>query len=145
MVEKYGFEFARNPFERTYRLMSNLDDMHENGAHDYLKFIKFGYGRATDHASKDIRSGYMTREEGVDMVRKYDHVKPMRDLKRWFEYVQISETEFDAICDTFRDPRVWWIEKEKWWKMNVWGEPSDYGDVKLPREAWGKYMGDAHV
>ena len=37
--------------------------MHENGAHDYLKFIKFRYGRGTDHSTKDIRLGYMNREK----------------------------------------------------------------------------------
>ena len=43
--------------------------MHENGIHDYLKFVKFGYGRGTDHSCKDIRAGKMTREEGIEMVR----------------------------------------------------------------------------
>lgn len=131
MHELYGFEFARQPFERTYRSMSNLDDMHENGIHDYLKFIKFGYGRASDHASKDIRSGYMDRDGGIAMVEKYDHVKPRRDLERWLEYVDMSEAEFDATADTFRDPRVWWIEGGQWWKDNLRGGPSAYGPVHL--------------
>jgi N-acetyl sugar amidotransferase len=131
MKDLYGFEFANEKFERTYRLMSNLDDMHENGVHDYLKFIKFGYGRASDHASKDIRTGYMTREHGIEVVRKYDHVKPMKDLNRWLVYTELSEIEFDYIADHFRDPRVWWIEGDKWWKMNVWGIPSAYGPVLL--------------
>ena len=60
--EKYGFEVSKEPFERTYRRGSNLDDIHENGIHDYLKYIKFGYGRCTDHASKDIRSGDLSRK-----------------------------------------------------------------------------------
>ncbi len=132
MRKRYGFEFASEPFERTYRTMSNLDDMHENGAHDYLKFIKFGYGRASDHASKDIRDGLMTRDEAIEIVRAYDHVKPRRDLARWLSYVGISEREFDETADTFRDPRVWWIQDGRWWKHNIWGEPSDYGEVKLP-------------
>ena len=83
VVDRYQWEPARQPFERTYRMFSNLDDMHENGIHDYLKFVKFGYGRATDHSSKDIRAGHMTREQGVAMVRRYDHVKSRRDLDRW--------------------------------------------------------------
>ena len=87
--------------------MSNLDDMHENGIHDYLKFIKFGYGRGTDHSCKDIRAGLMSRDEAIEMVERYDHVKPRKDLERWLEYVGMSEDEFDAIADTFRDPRVW--------------------------------------
>jgi len=120
MKEEYGFEFAREPFERTYRMMSNLDDMHENGLHDYLKYIKFGYGRASDHACKDIRLGYMNRDEGIEMVRKYDHVKPLKDLKRWLEYTGMTEDEFDRIADTFRDPRVWRKENGQWVKDNIW-------------------------
>ncbi len=131
MTEEYGFECARLPFERTYRTMSNLDDMHENGLHDYMKFIKFGYGRASDHASKDIRDGYMTRAEGIEMVRRYDHVKPRRDLERWLEYVDMDETEFDRVADTFRNPRVWWIEDGQWHKHDAWGGASAYGVVKL--------------
>ena len=107
--ERYGFEVGDEPFERTYRKASNLDDMHENGAHDYLKYVKFGYGRCTDHTSKDIRAHAMTRAQGLELVRRHDPVKPS-DLKRWLAYVGMSEQEFDAIADTFRDPRVWWYE-----------------------------------
>jgi N-acetyl sugar amidotransferase len=122
MHREYGFEYARQPFERTYRTMSNLDDMHENGIHDYMKFIKFGYGRATDHASKDIRDGYITRDQGIEYVRQYDHVKPRRDLDRWLQYVGMTEADFDSIADSFRDPRVWRKENGKWIKDNIWDE-----------------------
>jgi N-acetyl sugar amidotransferase len=122
MHEEFGFEYAEQPFERTYRTMSNLDDMHENGIHDYMKFVKFGYGRASDHASKDIRTGYMTRDEGIEMVRRYDHVKPRRDLERWLDYVGMTEAEFDRIADTFRDPRVWRQENGAWVKDNIWDD-----------------------
>ena len=133
VMREYDWEPARQPFERTYRQFSNLDDMHENGIHDYLKFIKLGYGRASDHVCKDIRSGKITREEGIELVRQYDHVKPMRDLTRWLDYVGMSEEEFDATCDTFRNPRVWRIEDGQWVKDNIWGEPSAYGPVALAR------------
>ena len=128
--EIYGWKEAEQPFERTYRTFSNLDDMHENGIHDYLKFVKLGYGRGTDHAMKDIREGRMTREQGIEMIKKYDHVKPYRDLNRWLEYVGMTEDEFDYICDSFRDPRVWRIENGKWVKDNIWGGSSEYGEVK---------------
>jgi len=121
IMKKYDWEPARLPFERTYRTFSNLDDMHENGIHDYMKWIKFGYGRCSDHASKDIRTGYMTREEAIEKVRKYDHVKPYRDLNRWLEYVGMTEKEFDQIADTFRDPRAWSKDQNgNWEKDNVW-------------------------
>ena len=118
VIEKYGFEVSDEPFERTYRTGSNLDDMHENGIHDYLKYIKFGYGRCTDHASKDIRAGKITRSDGIKRASVMDPVKS-KDLQRWLRYVNISEDEFDRIADHFRDPRVW-----KWDSVNGWTKHS---------------------
>ena len=128
-IERYGWRPAQQPFERTYRRISNLDDRYENGAHDLLKFVKFGYGRASDHASKDIRTGYMTRDEGVEMVRRYDHVVS-KDLYYWLEYVGMSEQEFWVTADKFRDKRVWRVEDGQWVKDNIWGGPSPYGPVR---------------
>lgn len=120
VTEKYGWEASPVPFERTYRTMSNLDDRYENGVHDYLKYVKFGYGRATDHACKDIRSGYMTREQGIEMVRKYDHVRSS-DLYHWLDYVGRSEEWFDTIANSFRSPKVWLQDSDgSWHKRNIW-------------------------
>lgn len=129
MIDLYGWMAAEKPFDRTYRSISNLDDMHENGVHDYLKFIKFGYGRCTDHACKDLRAGKITRQQAVMLVKRYDSVRPS-DLDRWLTYVDMTEDEFDQVCDTFRDPRVWWIENGQWYKDNLWGEAAAYGVVK---------------
>ncbi len=121
LVQKeYGWKESATPFDRTYRKMSNLDDRYENGLHDYMKYIKFGYGRASDHASKDIRTGYMDRKTGIEMVRKYDHVIPS-DLQYWLEYVDMEEAEFWEIANSFRDPRVWRKNKKgEWEKDNIW-------------------------
>jgi N-acetyl sugar amidotransferase len=140
MMDKYGFRPNPEPFERTYRLMSNVDDIHENGIKDYLKFLKFGYGRCTDHTSKDIRLKTMTRKEGIKLVRKYDHVIPRKSFDYFLNMTGMTEKEFWPIADTFRDPRVWWIKNGEWWKDNLWGEPSSYGKVHLPKSKWGKYM-----
>ncbi len=136
----YGWRKYQGDFQRTYRKISNLDDMHENGAHDYLKFVKFGYGRGTDHSTKDIRLGYMDREEGIEMVKKYDHVKPTKDLNRWLNYVGMSEDKFDKIADTFRDPRTWYIKNNKWFKENLWGGESSFGEVYLEKHLRDKFI-----
>ncbi len=133
MKDLYDWQQARQPFERTYRMFSNLDDRYENGIHDLMKFIKFGYGRCSDHASKDIRTKYLTREQGIEMVKKYDHVVSS-DLYHWLDYVKMSEDEFWIIADSFRDPRIWWIEGNKWYKDNIWGDPSSFGDVALSKQ-----------
>lgn len=66
---KYDWKQGEKLFERTYRRISNLDDRYKNGIQDLLKFIKFGYRRWTNHASKDIRAGYLTRDESDEMVK----------------------------------------------------------------------------
>jgi len=139
MKDLYGWKESEKPFQRTYRRASNLDDRYENGIHDLLKFVKFGYGRGSDHSSKDVRTGYMTREEAIEMVRKYDHVVS-DDLQYWLEYVDMSEEEFWRTADRFRDPRVWWIENGKWYKDNIWGDSSAYGEVHLSLEEQKKYQ-----
>lgn len=138
MQEKYGFLEAEVPFERTYRKMSNLDDMHENGIHDYMKFVKFGYGRATDHVCKDIRAGKISREEGVVIVEAMDPVKSS-DLGRWLEYVGWTEDEFDRIADRFRDPRVWWIKDGRWWKATLNGQIKEYGPLHLSKKEMERF------
>ena len=139
IAKEYGFKENPTEFERTYRRSSNVDDIHENGIKDYLKFVKFGYGRATDHTSKDIRLGKMTRKEGIEMVKKYDHVKAKMSLSYFLEMTGMSEEEFDITADKFRDPRVWYIKENKWYKKNIWGGESAYGDVYLSKEEREKY------
>lgn len=120
MEKLYGFRINPFPFDRTYQRDSNLNNYHDNGIHDYMKYVKFGYGRATDHACRDIRNGLMTRKEGIEMVRNYDHVVP-GDIGRWLDLVGKTRMEFEKIADTFRDPRVW-VKNEygHWIKDNIW-------------------------
>ena len=103
-----------------------------------MKFVKFGYGRCSDHASKDIRTGYMSRNEGIAMVKKYDHIVSS-DLHHWLNYVNMKEEEFWEIADSFRDPGVWWIKDGYWWKDNIWGKPKNYGEVFLSKKMQREY------
>jgi N-acetyl sugar amidotransferase len=120
MTSLYDWKPSHQPFQRTYRLISNLDDRYENGIHDLMKYIKFGYGRASDHASKDIRTGYLDRSAAIDFVRIYDHVVS-DDLYYWLDYIDRSEAWFWDIANRFRDPRVWRQGTDGLWeKDNIW-------------------------
>ena len=55
----------------------------------------------------------------VFAAHKHDAVKSS-DLERWLNYVDMTEEEFDDICDTFRDPRVWRRTRDGWIKDNLW-------------------------
>ena len=53
----------------------NLDN-YQHGIHDYFKFLKFGFSRATDIASLHIRRGRLTRYEAQQIVRQNDGKYP---------------------------------------------------------------------
>ena len=52
----------------------------------------------------------------------------------------MKKDEFWSIADTFRSNKVWWIENNEWYKYNVWGGSSSYGEVRLKKDLQKKYF-----
>lgn len=99
-VIRSGFKVSERNIETTYTNFENLD-CHSMTVHDYLKFLKYGFGRATDHACLDIRNGDISREAGVRLVQKYDGRYPHQAIRKFCEWVRITQDEFDQITDQF--------------------------------------------
>ena len=101
IVRQHGFAVKEDgPVEGTYTNYENLDEkMH--GLHDYLKFVKYGFGRATDHACIDIRNRRLTREDGLALVKKYDGKYPKLAIADFIEYSGMSKEEIDHVIDSF--------------------------------------------
>jgi N-acetyl sugar amidotransferase len=118
MREKFDFGLHPGPREKSFILHGKTDD-HANNVHDYLKYLKFGYGRATDDASTEIRHGRMSREEAIELVRIYDHVKPST-LETYLTFMQISEEEFFEWIDPMRDLEIWLKDTDGTWIARDW-------------------------
>ncbi len=134
VIDKLNFETGRDR-ERTFNTYSKLEDIHANGLHDWLKFLKFGYGRATDDASNEIRHGRMTREEGIEMVMKYDAARPS-DTDVFLNAVDLTEEELMACVAPMRDPDIWRLDGNGQWKVTdcIGNHINDDGvdSVRLP-------------
>lgn len=91
--------------EGTYTNYENLDESTVS-VHDYLKFVKYGFGRATDHACLDIRNGRITREEGLDLVEKYDGKYPHYGVKHFMDYTGMTKKEIDDVFDEFTNKNI---------------------------------------
>lgn len=91
--------------EGTYTNYENLDGKFV-GVHDYLKFLKFGFGRATDHASIDIRNERISREEAIELIRTYEGKVPRRYLEEYLEFVGMDEDEFYETLDMFTNKAI---------------------------------------
>jgi N-acetyl sugar amidotransferase len=106
IIKKHGFATKEDgPVEGTYTNYENLDEkMH--GLHDYLKFVKYGFGRATDHACIDIRNNRLTRDTAIELVRQYDGKYPHQSIGYFQEYSQLSIEEIDSTIDSFTNPAL---------------------------------------
>ena len=119
-VENTGFQANTERTEGTYSKYSSIDDRVDM-FHYYTTLIKFGIGRATYDAAQEIRNGKITREEGVQLVRRYDQEFPSRYFQEFLEYISISEGEFHSTVDTFRSPHLWERRDGQWrLKHAVW-------------------------
>jgi N-acetyl sugar amidotransferase len=114
MIAKYGYETAEQ--ERTYNTYESIYCWNNASVHDYVKYLKFGYGKVTDHASRDIRLKRINREEGVELVEKFQSVKPAA-LPKFLDWIGMSEHEFFTCIDPFRDLRAWKRNNSGEWEL----------------------------
>ena len=110
IVKQNGFKVKEDgPVEGTYINYENLDEKLV-GLHDYLKYVKYGFGRTTDHVNIDIRNNRLTRKEGIELIQKYDGKYPHFGIKSFIEYSGLSKEEIDKIIDSFTNPLLFSID-----------------------------------
>ena len=119
-TENTGFQSNSERTEGTYSKYSSIDDKIDM-FHYLTTLVKFGIGRATYDAAQEVRNNKITREEGVQLVRKFDQEFPNKYFKDFLEYVSLSESEFHNILDEFRSPHLWEKLDGEWaLKHAVW-------------------------
>lgn len=118
--ENTGFIANSERTQGTYSKYASLDD-EIDGFHYYLAFIKFGIGRATQDSAHEIRDNKITLEEGIQLVKLYDHEFPTNFYKEFLEYCSITDAEVHEILDSWRSDHIW-IKDNGEWKLRhaVW-------------------------
>lgn len=102
MIQKYGYESAQ--LSRTFDSYNDVDCFNYSDVHDYIKYIKHGYGKASDHAAREIRWGRLTREEGIALIERYEHVPP-KNLPLFLEWLGMGEAEFMKEIGRHKNPK----------------------------------------
>jgi len=102
IVKSVGFKEDKITKEGTYDSWENLDVKY-TVFHDYFKFLKFGFGRTTDHVSIEIRYGRMTRDEGLKRIKEFEGKIPTQYLDEFLTESELTKEEFLDICEKFTD------------------------------------------
>ena len=83
--------------------------------HTYFMYLKFGFGRANQDASIEIRRGAMDRSQALNLVRIYDGQYPEKLVESYLEYFKITRDEFDAALDRWVSSKLF-KKSDGYWK-----------------------------
>lgn len=101
---KREYDWREDKVEGTYKRYKSVECIMP-GVHDYSKFVKRGFGRATDHASRDVRMGLLTREEAFELAKKYDSQEP-EALEYYLKITGYTKQEFYDILMSLREGKA---------------------------------------
>jgi len=134
IAKRYGFTDLVGEWRRE----GNIEDYGQIDSisyivHLWMKYPKFGFGRATDIACRWIRSGKITREEGIKLVMKYDHRLDKRSMEDFIAFMGYDARQFWDIVEKFWNKDLFeyvngaWKLKNPLWKLE---NPTSY--LSLP-------------
>lgn len=116
LAQANGFETFHKTVEGSCVNYENLDNL-LHGIHDYFKFLKFGFARASDIASLHVRRGRMTRQDAMEIVRRQDGGFPWTYLDVPLESIlgrlNIPLEEFVKTCDRFTNKALFVRDQNK--------------------------------
>ncbi len=101
MIKEYGYLAAR--FNRTFDTYDHVDCYNFMFLHDWLKYIKHGYSKVTDHACREIRHGRLTRSHASFLVEKYQK-QPVLHIDKFCEWLNIKHSSLNFILNTHKNP-----------------------------------------
>ncbi len=109
IAQANGFVTFDQPVEGSMVNYENLDN-YQTGIHDYFKFLKFGFSRATDIACLHVRRNRITRQDALEIVRAHDGKFPWtylgKPLKDILSPLNMTVDEFIKVCDKFTNKKI---------------------------------------
>lgn len=117
-------------------LTGRTDDLHNLGRYrrytaldsdlqivnQMIKYLKFGFGYATDEICYDIREGRFTREDGKWYVNEYDGLCGQKYIDDACRYLSITESEFWDVVDRYVNTDLFEKRDGRWVKRFTVGE-----------------------
>lgn len=117
MIASHGY--LSSSFERTFDCYDHVDCYNFMDIHDILKLYKHGYSKVTDHASREIRHGRLSRDQGLDLVRRYEQA-PLRHIDKFCDWLGVDRHGLQFMLDEHRNPAFWTEIKPGEWRFHGW-------------------------
>jgi N-acetyl sugar amidotransferase len=85
--------------------------------HTYMMYLKFGFGRANQDASIEIRRGAMERAQAINLVKMYDGQYPQQYIDLYLDYYKMSMQEFNCVLDKWANKNLF-VKTDGHWLPN---------------------------
>lgn len=112
IISKFGYETHIQ--ERTYNTYESIHCFNNATVHDYIKYLKYGYAKVSDHVARDIRLKRISKAEGLILIRKYISVKP-KALSVFLNWLDITEEQFLNFIIPYKDSKAWEQKTDGTW------------------------------
>lgn len=122
MIRLYGYQAA--PLARTFDTYEHVDCFNYMDIHDLLKLYRHGYSRVTDHASREIRHGRLTRSQALKLVRHHE-IQPARYLDLFANWLGMDNASLQFMLNQQRNPRHWQTSSPGEWQFKGWSTLAD--------------------
>jgi N-acetyl sugar amidotransferase len=113
--ESLGFTTYNKFVEGSACDYENLDN-YQTGIHDYFKYLKFGFGRATDILCNYIRRGIISRDDAVEIAKVHDGNYPScylgKTIDNVLDNIDMTIEEFTKICDQNTNINLFQLDKD---------------------------------
>lgn len=119
MMHSYAYEAVGQT--RTFDTYNDVDCWLHSDLHDYIKWVKWGFGRATDHAVRELRFGRLSRDEAVRLAAQYEGRKAAH-LELFLEWLGMTRNGFEFILERHRSKLIWQKKRGQisWQYTPVW-------------------------
>lgn len=123
-VNNADFAIARGLMGRTTEKLEDIGRYRRYTALDsdvqivnqMLKYLKLGFGFATDEACYDIREGRLSREDAKWLVEQYDGKCADHYVKEACDYMGITVEQFWAHVDTLVNKKLFYKDANGKWQ-----------------------------
>ncbi len=115
-VKKFGWKERKEAQSGSYLKTENCD-MEFIDIRERIKFLKYGYGRATDQLNILIRQKKISRLKALKIVKKIDGKVDKKNIKKFCNYLGITITKYENIVDSFVNHEIFVKDNKGEWRL----------------------------
>ena len=115
-IKKFGWKQRIKPQAGSYFKTDNCD-MQFIDIRERIKFLKYGYGKATDHLNILIRQNKIARKKALQIVKKIDGKVEKKNIKDFCNYLGINVSRYNDIMDNFVNHEIFVKDNKGQWKL----------------------------